>query len=296
MSRLYLLGEIMADVLVHLPGPLALGADTPAPIRFTGGGSAANTAAWLAHSGVRPILIARVGDDPPGISERQALQRYGVELAVGVDPHEPTGSCVVLVHPGLDGPERTMIPNTGANGALRPEHLPPFEPQCLLYVSSYAFFTGARAAALTAIDRVRDGGGRIVIGASSASLLIAAGTDAFLGWVGRDVLLLANGDEAAALTGELDQQTACAALTRLVAAAVVTCGPRGAYVGTANGVAHMGAAALADAPFDTVGAGDAFAAGLLRALHTGDDLPTAARVGNQLAARSVSHVGGRPPL
>ncbi len=51
MSRIVVLGDLMVDVLVRLSGPLAPGSDAAASIRFHGGGSAANTAAWLAAAG-----------------------------------------------------------------------------------------------------------------------------------------------------------------------------------------------------------------------------------------------------
>jgi len=297
MSRVYLLGDVMADVLVHLRGPLALGSDAPAPVRFAGGGSAANTAVWLAQTGMRPILIARVGDDPPGVNERQTLRQYGVELAVSVDPSEPTGACVVLVHEGADGgSERTMIPSTGANGALRPEHLPPFEAESELYVSAYSFFSGARAAALSAMDQVRSGGGRLVVGAASAALLGAAGPESVLGWIGQDVLLIANRDEAEVLTGRTDPALGATDLAAKIGTCVVTCGAAGAYLADATGVTHVPAPALTDAPVDTVGAGDAFAAGLLHSLRQGADPRDALRLGHQLAARSVALAGGRPAL
>jgi len=295
MSRIYLLGEVMTDVLVHLRGPLAVGSDAPAPVRFAGGGSAANTAVWLAQAGLRPILIARVGDDPPGVNERQTLRRHGVELAVSVDSSEPTGACVVLVHEGADGnSERTMIPSTGANAALRPEHLPAFEDESLLYISAYSFFTGARAAALSAMDQVRSGGGRLVVGAASSALLAAAGAGSVLSWVGHDVLLIANRDEAEALTGRTDPASGATDLAATVGACVVTCGADGAYLADAAGVSHVPALVAADAPVDTVGAGDAFAAGLLHALHGGADLTEAVQAGHAFAARSLMAAGGRP--
>lgn len=297
MSRVYLLGDIMADVLVHLPGPLALASDTPARIRFGGGGSAANTAVWLAQTGIRPTLIARVGEDPPGLNERQTLRQYGVELAVTVDPTEPTGACVVLVHEGPKGTsERTMIPNAGANGALRPEHLPTFERESLLYISAYAFFSGARSAALAAMERVRESDGRLVVGAASAALLSATGQELVLGWIGQDVLLIANRDEAEVLTARTDPNLAAADLAAKVGTCVVTCGSDGAYVADAGGVTHVPAPALVDAPVDTVGAGDAFAAGVLHSLRMGTELVEAVRLGHRLAARSVALAGARPPL
>ena len=45
------LGDVMVDIVATLPGPLALGSDVHAPIRYVRGGSAANTAAWLAAIG-----------------------------------------------------------------------------------------------------------------------------------------------------------------------------------------------------------------------------------------------------
>lgn len=297
MSRIYVLGDIMADVLVHLPGPLALGSDTPAPIRFGGGGSAANTAVWLAQTGIRPTLIARVGEDPPGLNERQTLWQYGVDLSVTVDATEPTGACVVFVHQAPDGTsERTMIPNAGANGTLRPEHLPSFEPESLLYVSAYALFSGARAAAMAAMERVRASDGRLVVGAASAALLSATGPELVLGWIGQDALLITNRDEAEVLSGRADPSLGATDLAAKVGACVVTCGAAGAYLADATGVMHVPAPALADAAVDTVGAGDAFAAGVLHSLRASTDLVEAVRLGHRLAARSVALAGSRPPL
>ena len=42
-------GDIVTDILAVHSGPIAIGSDTPAADHAsTGGGSAANTAAWLA--------------------------------------------------------------------------------------------------------------------------------------------------------------------------------------------------------------------------------------------------------
>ena len=50
MSRVVVVGDVMADVVARLEAPIARGSDAPARISFGGGGgSAANTAAWLAR-------------------------------------------------------------------------------------------------------------------------------------------------------------------------------------------------------------------------------------------------------
>lgn len=144
------LGDVMTDVVARLPRELAHGSDTPAPVAVSGGGSAANTAAWLAEAGCAAVLVARVGDDPAGTAARVALEAAGVRAHRAVDPGRPTGTCIVLVSP--DG-ERTMIPDAGANAALTAANLPEaqFAPGRHLHVSGYALFQPvSRQAALAA--------------------------------------------------------------------------------------------------------------------------------------------------
>ncbi len=62
--RFVCLGDLMIDVVAHLRRPLAHGSDSPAPIQMEQGGSAANTAAWLADGGQRVAFIGKVGADP----------------------------------------------------------------------------------------------------------------------------------------------------------------------------------------------------------------------------------------
>ena len=109
------IGDLMVDVVVHHDGPIAVGSDTPSTVHVLGGGSAANTAAWLASLGIRVGLVAAVGEDDVGRSAVRRLAVEGVEVVGPVVAGLRTGTCVVLVGP--DG-ERTMFPDRGANGAL----------------------------------------------------------------------------------------------------------------------------------------------------------------------------------
>ena len=59
--RVVCMGDLMVDVLAHLSAPLNVGSDTPADVRWTGGGSAANTACWLAMDGIETVFAGRVG-------------------------------------------------------------------------------------------------------------------------------------------------------------------------------------------------------------------------------------------
>ncbi|HEX4868775.1 MAG TPA: PfkB family carbohydrate kinase, partial [Acidimicrobiales bacterium] len=65
-DHVLVIGDVMVDVVVVPAGPLRHGSDVPSRIRVTGGGSAANTACWLASLGRPVCLAAMVGDDPTG--------------------------------------------------------------------------------------------------------------------------------------------------------------------------------------------------------------------------------------
>ena len=66
-------GDIVTDIVAVHSGALAAGSDTDARITVTGGGSAANTAAWLVTAGATPVLVGRVGDDGRGRSAVEEL-------------------------------------------------------------------------------------------------------------------------------------------------------------------------------------------------------------------------------
>jgi ribokinase len=293
VSRVVVLGDVMVDVVVRLSGPLAPGSDAPAVIRFHGGGSAANTAAWLAvaaaDDGEAPLLVGRVGDDDRGRRARDELKAVGVDVRLAADPELPTGTCVVLVGP--DG-ERTMAPDAGANDALAEEDLP---GELLvegdhLHVVGYALMRpGSRAAARAATARARESGMSVSVDPSSSALL----TDEFLELAADAELLVPNASEAHALTGESAPEQAARMLAERVGEVVVKLGPEGAL--WTNGEEVLRAAAVpVDAAVDSTGAGDAFAAGLLAARASGASTAESLAAACTLAARAVKTPGARP--
>ena len=278
----------MVDVLARLPGPLAVGSDTPAPVSFGHGGSAANTACWLGFLSAPVVFAGRVGNDPFGRDAVSALQAAGVHTRVTVDRQLPTGVCLVLVGP--DG-ERTMIPSAGANGALAPSDLAGLVGAAdHLHLSGYSLLhDGSRPAALSALAQAKAVGAGISVDAASAAPIRSVGAAAFLDWLPTGTLLIANADELAALTTTDDPaELAAGGLT-----VVVKHGPDGARIADRHGVRRI---ATRPVPvLDSTGAGDAFAAGLLAARRAGAELATAVRQGNRTAARALGTLGGRPP-
>ena len=83
----FCVGDLMVDVVARLFGPLVEGSDSPGVISYVGGGSAANTAAWLTRVGETTTFIGAIGDDPAGQSQVESLHRLGCRRQVPGRPH-----------------------------------------------------------------------------------------------------------------------------------------------------------------------------------------------------------------
>ncbi|HEY4098982.1 MAG TPA: PfkB family carbohydrate kinase [Baekduia sp.] len=287
-------GDLMVDVVAAVATPLAHASDTEARVRWTGGGAAANVAAWLVYAGPPATLVARVGDDLGGRAVVDEARAQGVDVRAAIDGERATGTCVILVDAGG---ERTMLPDRGANLALAPEDLPDdvFTAGGHLHLSGYVLLhEGPRAAGLAALERARAAGMTISIDPASAAPLRAAGAETALRWLAGADLLLPNHDEARALTGEDDPERAARALVARAGAreVVVTLGAEGAL--WTDGTSVVRAAAPETATVDTTGAGDAFAAGWLAARGWDVDVPRALAAACALGARAVGRAGARP--
>jgi ribokinase len=286
-------GDLVTDVLVLPSGPLRPGSDTNAAIRMTGGGQAANTAAWLATAGADVTFACRIGDDPAGHGLLAELRDGGVRLSATVDPGATTGTVVVLVDPSG---ERTMLPDRGANDRLTGADVDAALDLGAghLHLSGYTLLgAGSHAAARHALAAARARGIRTSVDVASGALLADTGPERVLGWLAGAVdLVLANADEAAVLTGHADPSAAALALAGPDRVAVVKRGGGGAVWAEGGEVVSVPAPTVT--VVDTTGAGDAFAAGLLAALAAGggpvEALLAGVRLGSEVAARS----GARP--
>jgi sugar/nucleoside kinase (ribokinase family) len=288
-------GDLMVDVVAAAAGPLAHASDTEARVRWTGGGAAANVAAWLAAGGVPVALVARAGADVAGRGAVADLAAAGVDARVVLDDERATGTCVVVI--GADG-ERTMLPDRGANLALAPDDLPAelFRRGGHLHLSGYVLLhDGPRAAGLCALDHAQEAGMTISIDPASAAPLRACGVDRVLDWIAGANTLLPNRDEARVLTGEDDPEAAARALAARADASevVVTLGAEGALWTDGRQVVRVDAPRV-EAVVDTTGAGDAFAAGWLVARRRGADPRAALTAACALGARAVARAGARP--
>ncbi|MEV4478577.1 carbohydrate kinase family protein [Micromonospora coxensis] len=293
-SRVVVVGDLITDVVAVLAGPLATGSDTPATIQVSGGGQAANTAAWLAALAVPVTLVGAVGDDGAGGDRVAELERVGVDCAVEVHPGATTGTVIVLA----TGDERTMVTERGANLRLTAGHveraLAAAPDVAHLHLSAYCLLDAAsRPAGLAALAVARERGLTTSVDAASAAPLRRVGAAAFLSWV-RDVdLLLVNADEAGGLAGGLDPGAQARVLSASARRVVVKRGGAGAVWFDRSATVSV-APSRRVAVVDVTGAGDAFAAGLLAAWLDGATPKAALTRAGDLGALAVSTVGARP--
>jgi sugar/nucleoside kinase (ribokinase family) len=287
-------GDVATDILAVHSGPLAVGSDIAARISLTGGGSAANTAAWLASLGIPVTLVGVVGADEAGAALLAELAQSGVRCAVRRSGREPTGSVVVL----STGAERTMLSDRGANGLLRVPDVATVLDGAThqhVHVSGYTLFDARTAdAGRYALAWASARGLTASVDAASAAPLRRLGAAAFLSRVRGADLLLANVDEAAVLAdADGPAEELAGRLTGRVRRVVVKRGADGAVWADADG-GRAAASALPATAVDPTGAGDAFAAGLLAAWLGGADPGAALAAGTRLGASAVGVIGGRP--
>jgi sugar/nucleoside kinase (ribokinase family) len=297
MTRIVVIGDLMTDTVAHAALPLAKGSDTPAAVSMHGGGSGANIAAWLAVDGAEVAFVGRRGSDIAGRNRDMELMGYGVDARLVMDPERSTGTCVVMVtHKG----DRTMLSDPGANAALSPDDLPQdlFASGTHLHVSGYTLLNpGSRTAALAACQMASRAGMTVSVDAASPAPVARAGAEPFLQMTNGASLLLANEDEAAALTGREDAEQAGRVLTAWYPQVVMKLGAEGALFCANGPVEPVRAPAVpVEHIVDPTGAGDAFCAGFLPPWLDKKPPGEALASGCRLAAQALAILGARPAL
>jgi len=282
-------GDLMVDVAVAAPA-LRRGGDVPGSVRLGPGGSAANVAVWARVAGADARVAARRGDDLAGRLLAAALADRGVGLHPPAPARAASGAMLVVRESG----ERTFVADPGANLQLAAGDVAgALAGAAAVFVSGYPLLRPeTRAAALAAAAASR-GVVPAAVDAASWPLVAGAAGEPVLAAAELAGTLLANLDEAAALTGRRDPAAAAMLLAARVGTAVVKCGADGVVVCATTGRPLTVTAEAAEVA-DVTGAGDAFAAGYLVALAGGAEPAEAAGAGNLLAARAVATVGAWP--
>jgi sugar/nucleoside kinase (ribokinase family) len=294
----------MLDVVLAPVRPIETGTDVPGRVALVQGGSAANTARWLARLGARTSLICAVGRDAAGRALVDAVRSDDVTVRALRVPGSRTGRIGVIVSPNG---ERSFVADRAAADRLAPDDLRAawFGRADAVHLPIYSLLgEPLGVAGRRAVDMARAAGAIVSVDLASIGPLLASGRRAARGLIDdvRPDVLFATAAEAEALLGRYSVD----GLLEIASVAIVKRGSRGATVLAREGgerlrfevaTAHVTAA-------DTTGAGDAFDAGFLvawfAARAAGRSIPTslqrAALAGHRAAVRQLSTPRPELPL
>jgi 2-dehydro-3-deoxygluconokinase len=269
------IGETMASL--RAGGSLRLGGD----LRLSIAGAESTVAIGLVRLGCDARWVGVVGDDQLGALILRTLRAEGVGVAgVRIDSTAPTG--LMFVEPLVGDVMRVSYRRLGSAGS----RLGPADVDAALATSpawlhvsgiTAALSPTANAAAHRAVAQARQSGCRTCFDVNYRAALWSRPTAAqtLSPLAAASDLVLASQEELALVSplgGDAkEEETAAALLEAGVGEVVVTRGADGASAYSAAGVIDHPAARVT--VVDTVGAGDAFAAGYLSAFLDGADPP-----------------------
>jgi len=277
--------------LVDVPGTEKRLDDLPSGFERQSGGSAANTIVGVVHLGGTGCFTGKVSGDANGRFYKSDLAEAGVDFSA-TDGEGVTGTCVSFITP--EG-ERSMLTHLGVSSELTNDDI----DEEVIANSQYIYIEGyqwsaelARNASIHAMELARKHGTRIAFSFSDA-FMVRQFLDDFRKLAADYVdLLFCNAEEARAIIGTDSLSEAVEFLEARSEMVCVTVGSRGAIV-SEDGTATKTPALAVENVVDTTGAGDMYAAGVLRGLTLGFDLVTSSMIGSRMAAAIVSQVGAR---
>jgi fructokinase len=238
------------------------------------GGGPLNTAVALGRLGVPVSFLSALSTDPYGRLLERTLDESGVDLRYVQRTEAPT--TLAVAHVAHDGDAEYTFDTAGtAYTTLRPESLPRLAADVVaLHVGTLALATDPPRSAYEALIERETDRSVIVIDPNIRPALCGNRDEyrtRFENWVGLSHVVKLSAADAAWLYPGLSPEAVCDLLVQIGARlTILTLGPNGAIARTAS---RMTTARHAPVEVvDTVGAGDAFGAGLLRRLWELDRL------------------------
>jgi 2-dehydro-3-deoxygluconokinase len=267
-AGLVTLGETMGLVVQNTPGAPRNGE----PMTFGIGGSESNVAIGVRRLGVPATWIGRIGDDPAGAMILRELRAERVEALTTVDP-APTG-LMLRWRPAAQRGRVEYYRRESAGSHLCEADIPQelIAHAQVLHASgiTLALGSGPAAAVARAVSIAREAGVTVSFDLNFRRALWseAEAQPALAAWVEQAEVVFAGADEAAIITGTRDPLDAALALEQLGPRQVLIKLGADGCLARIDGSTHELAAPRV-AVLDTVGAGDAFAAGYLADLIAG---------------------------
>jgi fructokinase len=262
------------------------------------GGAPFNFAFHCHQLGHPAVIVSRVGNDPLGDSLRAEVRRLGMtDEFIQVDPHHPTGAVEVQVD-GSGQPRYTIAPGAAWDFLQWRDEFGPL----IRSARAVCFGTLAQRNAVSraTIRRFASSFSRPQIKVCDLNLRAPFIDSEIIGHsIGLADWLKVNDSEwpVVAHLAKGESLTSSIATQWIkeqgLALACVTRGENGCAVWTDEFVEIPG---IKVTVADTVGAGDAFTAGLLTQILEGKSLPESARFANSLAALVAARPGGTPRI
>jgi ribokinase len=287
--KIVVVGSFNSDLVTYMERLPQIG-ETVSAREFTTwpGGKGSNQAVAAARLGAEVTLVARVGEDSFAHIGMTLWEREGINTAHVIrDPDHSTGLATIYVE---DSGEDMIVVTGGANLALSPADVDAASSaidgaDVLLTQLEIPLETVAHALQVAKKRKVRT-----ILNPAPAIPLpsqIAADAD----------YITPNETELHTLTGKTgyaSEEHAASLLVTMRQTAIVTLGAGGAM--WVNKIGHGHIPGFHVEAVDTVGAGDAFSAGLAVALAEGRDLPDAIAFANAAAAICVTRPGAAPSM
>ena len=255
------------------------------------GGSANIFASQLAKLGARVGVIGRVGQDALGDFVLQKLEAIGVETSrVSRHPLLKTGLGVALAEPQ----DRAILTYLGTIDAVQPQDLPQEASRVARHwhIASYFLLRSMRGHWRNWACRCKGAGMTISLDVNWDPENLWEGVTGLLPFV--DVFF-PNQNEAMRITGESDVVRAAQRLASYGPLVVTKCGRKGAIAlkGKKKWGIHPSKVDIGpSAVIDSIGAGDNFDAGFMRAWLLNRSIDECLLLGHRCAAASLACAGG----
>ena len=262
-------------------------------LEMASGGSAANTMVGIAQSGGCGTYCGKVAEDPHGMFYEKDMDSAGIRFDVAMASEEglPTGTSIILTTPDA---ERTMCTHLGVSTSLTADdvNVDQLAQSRIAYIEGYLWDAERpREACRKAMEEAKRLGVRTAF-TFSDSFLVDRFPDDFQEITSRYCdIAFCNSDEARRFCQTDDLEACVQKIGDLVELGFVTHSEEGCYVVRNKEIQKVDGFPVK--PLDTVGAGDAFAGGVLYGLTNGLTEVQAARWGNFVASRVVQVSGPR---
>ena len=262
-------------------------------LQLASGGSAANTMVAIAQSGGNGVYFGKVANDTHGHFYKRDMEEVGIEFPVQAadEASLPTGTSVVLTTPDA---ERTMCTHLGVSTQLHKSEIDAdILAQCKMsYIEGYLWDADQpRAACVESFELSKRLGVPIAFTFSDGFLIDRFADDFQMIISDYADIVFCNVDEAHHFFRSEDIDECIARLGKACDLGFITCSEEGCHVVQNGAAKHIHGFPVK--AIDTVGAGDAFAGGVLYGITNGMSAEDAARWGNYFASRVVEHLGPR---